>query len=360
MKVAIVHDWLVGMRGGEKVLEAFCEIFPEADIHTLVCDKEKLSNSIAKMKIHTSFLQKLPFAIAKYSYYLPVMPFFVENFDLSNYDLVISLSHCVAKSCKTSGPHICYCFTPMRYAYDRFGDYFGKNLIYKLLFYFLKKWDIKTSSRPDSYLTLSKYVQNRIKHFYGRDSFLIYPFVDTDFYEIDRDVQKEDFFLIVSALVPYKRVDLAVKTFNKSGKELRIIGEGPCEGKLRKIAKSNIKFLGYLTNESLRKHYQGAKALIFPGVEDFGIVPLEAQACGTCVIAFAKGGVLETVVNGKTGCFFHEQNEKSLLHAIDLFESMSFDCENCRNNALLFTKEKFVYKIKTFIDLKYNGWQESH
>jgi glycosyltransferase involved in cell wall biosynthesis len=355
MKVAIVHDWLTGMRGGEKCLEVFCELFPDATLFTLLHKKGSVSGIIENMRIKTSFIQYLPGVEKHYRNYLPLFPSAIESFDLRGFDLVLSSSHCVAKGARIpkNALHICYCYTPMRYAWMFFEEYFGnygylkKKLVTSIL-KGLRKWDLKTNENVDFFIGISDNIKNRIKQFYGREACVIYPPVDvTDLDVSDKD---DNFYLVVSALVPYKRVDIAVEAFNRLGKKLKIVGSGNSVNELKKTAKDNIEFLGWVDDFGLRDYYQKCSALIFPGEEDFGIVPVEAQACGKPVIAFAKGGALETITP-ETGVFFKEQTVDSLVEAVQLFEKTKqrFTKEAARNNALRFSREIFKQKIKEFI-----------
>ena len=370
MKVAIVHDWLTGMRGGENCLEVFCELFPNATLFTLLHNKGSVSNTIEKMDIKTSFIQNMPFSSTKYRNYLPFFPQAIEAFDLSEYDLVLSSSHCVAKGVRVpkKALHICYCYTPMRYAWSSFNDYFGdRSLLQKkiisVIIERLKKWDISKNEMVDFFVAISDNVSNRINKYYKRGADVICPPVDIDRYHLSE--KSEDFYLIVSALVPYKRVDIAIKAFNKLKKELVIIGTGNIEADLKKMAGDNIRFLGWLSNDAIADYYSRCKALIFPGEEDFGIVPLEAQACGKPVIAYGAGGVLETIVPANTqsglsteleptGVFFYEQTEESLFTAIDYFEENlnKFNTKEIRENAIHFDRSIFKKKIKEYIEEK--------
>ncbi len=362
MKIALVHDWLTGMRGGEKALEALCEIFPNADIYTLVHIKGSVSSVIESHKIFTSFIQKLPGVKKKYRYYLPLMPKAIEKFDLGDYDLVISSSHCVAKGVrvKRNSLHICYCYTPMRYIWDMYEEYFGKgraNIFLRVamsVFHtYLRKWDVATVSRVDYFIGISENVKERIKRHYHRDAIVIYPPVDIAQLGIGNEFP--DFYLVVSAFAPYKRIDLAVEAFNVLGYSLKIIGTGQKEKQLKKIAKSNIEFLGWKTDEEVRNYYCRCKAFIFPGEEDFGITPVESQACGRPVIAYGEGGALETIIEGTTGMFFKKQTTESLVKAVEKFEEIkdNFNSEKIRENALRFDKEIFKKKVKMFIEEKY-------
>lgn len=358
MQVAIVHDWLTGMRGGEKCLEVFCELFPDATLFTLLHNKGSVSDIIERMKIKTSFIQYLPAASRAYRSYLPLFPLAIESFDLAGFDFVLSSSHCVAKGIKVpkEAVHICYCYTPMRYAWLFFADYFAKESLIKrkaisLVVRRLKKWDLETNERVDFFIAISDNVRIRIRDIYNRDAQVIYPPVDTQKFALsERD---DGFYLIVSALVPYKRLDIAIEAFNRLGKNLVIIGTGDRAPYLRKISQSNIEFLSWVDDKMLADYYSRCTAVVFPGEEDFGIVPLEAQACGKPVIAYAKGGALETVTKN-TGFFFYEQTPLSLERAVLDFEKIkdNFKKQILRSNALKFDREIFKEKIKNFIEEK--------
>lgn len=371
MKVALVHDWLTGMRGGEKCLEAFCNIFPDAHLYTLIYQKNHLSPSIERMDIRTSRLQLFPYVEKYYRYLLPIMPLAVEQFKLKNYDLILSSSHCVAKGIKINKNtcHICYCFTPMRYIWDQAPHYLSKinansvtRFIFPLFRKYLQNWDIKSSERVDHFVAISQHVSKRIKNFYNRESDVIYPPVNTKFFELSDSI--DDYYLIVSAFAPYKRIDLAIRAFNQLRYPLKVIGDGQCEKQLHKMAGPNIEFLGSLNDEEIKHYYSRCKAFIFPGEEDFGITPLEAQASGRPVIAFGKGGVLETVApfdsdrdsdsDASTGIFFHEQTEDSLVQAVKQFEKIAhkFDSKKIREHTLKFDREVFEKKIKEYINEK--------
>ncbi len=370
MKVALVHDWLTGMRGGEKCLEALCQIFPEAEIFTLLHKRGSVSAEIESKKIDTSFIQRFPLAEKKYQHYLPLFPTAIEQFDLSGFDLVISSSHCVAKGVLTRPEtcHICYCHTPMRYAWEMYYIYFDAQkmswLSRRMVKYFmnyLRTWDEASAQRVDYFIANSRNVQKRIKKHYRQESEVIYPPVEVDSFEVSKN--EGDYFLIVSALVPYKRIDLAVLAFNRSGNRLLIIGEGSEKNRLTRLAQKNIEFLPWLKPEELKEHYAHCQALIFPGEEDFGIVPVEAQACGKPVIALGQGGALETVVgvfpeealtfkNKPTGIFFREQKVDSLLEAVRMFENMEFDPAVIRQNSMRFSSRIFKEKIKAFVGQK--------
>lgn len=362
LKVAIVHDWLTGMRGGEKVLEVFCELFPDATIVTLLHNKGALSDTIEKMKIKTSFIDKLPFKQKKYRSYLPIFPLAIESIDFSEYDLVLSTSHCVAKNAKAGKDalHICYCHTPMRYVWEMFDEYFGKGktgfatrLVMNIIAPLLRKWDVVTSKRVTYFIANSRNVAGRISNYYGRSAEVIHPPVEASKFPLS-EVEPE-YYLVVSALVPYKRVDIAIDACNRIGKKILIVGTGPERKKLGTSAKGNVEFVGWSSDEDLAKYYAGCKALLFPGVEDFGIVPLEAMACGKPVIAFAKGGALETVVDSeelKTGVFFYDQTTEALAEAITKCDSTNFDPARIREHALKFERAIFKEKIRNYIEEK--------
>lgn len=359
MKVALVHDWLTGMRGGEKCLEVLCELFPEAPIYTLLHNKGAMSPLIESKKIITSFINFLPKIETHYRSYLPLFPKAIEQFNLSEFDLVLSTSHAVAKGVKVrSGAlHICYCHTPMRYVWEMYDEYFGKEkagvvtrTAMKIVRPYLQQWDVKTASRVHYYIANSENVRRRIQRYYKTDAAVIFPPVDTERFQLSHS--KVGYYLMVTALVPYKRVDLAVNAFNTLGEELLIVGKGTETEKLKRLAHSNIKFLGWRSDEELAQLYAGCKALIFPGEEDFGIVPLEAMACGKPVVAFGKGGALETVVDGKTGIFFSQQTKESLLQAVERLQQLTFNPEEIRSHALQFSRTVYKQKMKNFIDEK--------
>jgi len=361
VKVALVHDWLTGRRGGEKVLEVLSEIFPEAPIFTLIHFPGSQINGIEEKKIITSFIQRLPFLKSKYRSYLPLYPIAAELFDLQDYDLVVSTSHCVAKGIipRPDALHISYIHSPMRYAWNQYFSYFSKqrlNVFSRILIppiiHWLRVWDESSSRRVDHFIANSKTVSDRIRKYYRRDSMVINPPVDTDFYHIGK--QQKDYYLIVSALVPYKRVELAVEAFNRTGETLNIVGIGPDYKRLKKRAKDNINFLGQLSSEELLKLYQEAQALIMPGEEDFGINSLESQACGVPVIAYARGGATETVISGSTGLFFRKLNVESLVSVLDKFKKLTFNKAEIRNNILKYSRKEFKQKISSFLEEKWN------
>ena len=358
-RVALVNDWLTGMRGGEKILEVFCELFPDATLFSLLHNEGTMSATIEQMKIKTSFIQHLPMKARKYRSYLPLMPFAIESFNLSEYDLILSTSSAVAKGAipRNNTIHICCCLSPMRYLWDQYDEYFGKGragtmtrTAMAVIAPSLRRWDVRTSSRVHHFIAISKNVEERIARIYNRSSDLIYPPVSTDQFSVS---EKDDgYYLIVSALVPYKRVDLAIEAFNKFGEKLLIAGTGPEKENLEKIANRNIEFLGWQSDKNLIKLYAGCRALIFPGVEDFGIVPLEAMASGKPVVAFGAGGALETVVgdgDSPTGIFFHAQNVDALVDAVRSVSRMKFNPYAIRQHAEKFDRKEFKRQITEYI-----------
>lgn len=351
-----MHDWLVsGVGGGEKVLEALHKLFP-SPIYTLLQDPKQLKGTYFQdLEIISSFLQKAPFAKSHYKNYLPFFPLAIESMDLKAFDLIISSSHCAAKGVITSPDqlHICYCHTPMRYAWDLMHEYlreYGgiKRAALKLLLHYLRGWDVHSSKRVDHFIANSKYVAKRIEKFYGRESHLIYPPVDVSYFQ--EEGKKEGYYVTVSRFVPYKKIDLIVEAFSQmKDQRLLVIGDGPEGKKIKEKGASNIEFLGYQPRFMMKNYLQRAKGFIFAAVEDFGIAPVEAMACGTPVIAYRKGGACETVIEGKTGIFFEEQSAKSLIEAIRRFERMEFTPQDCRKRAEEFSEEKFNQELAQFV-----------
>jgi glycosyltransferase involved in cell wall biosynthesis len=348
LNAVLSHDWLTGMRGGEKCLELLCQGFPNAPVYTLLHKEGSMSEAIASHPIQTSALQNIPGITSTYRYFLPFFPMAMAGLKAQEADLMVSTSHCVAKALRPQPgtKHLCYCFTPMRYAWTFYEEYFGDNpvkaAVLKPVLAGLRNWDHKASDRVDRFVAISKHVQERIKRFYERESDIVYPPVDTGFYDVAMKPVEPAYDLVVSALVPYKRVDLAVRAYSRMGYPLKVVGTGTESEKLRSMAGPNIEFLGYQTNEQIRTWYQECRHLVFPGEEDFGIVPVEVQACGRPVIAYRKGGALETVVEDVSGLFFNEQTEKSLAEAVEDAAAKTWNPTPIRLNAEKFSIQHYI------------------
>jgi glycosyltransferase involved in cell wall biosynthesis len=380
VKVALVHDWLTGMRGGERCLEVFCELFPGADLYTLVHRPGAVSPTIERLSIRTSWLQSLPLATVYYRRLLPFFPLAIRQFRLMGYDLVLSSSHAVAKGVRRNGSsyHVCYCFTPMRYIWDQSPVYFPRDrfspvswALLQALLRYLRAWDVKTSHGVDDFVAISEHIAGKIRAYYNRLASVIPPPVDCAFFTPDRSSQPPgaSFFLVVSALVPYKRVDIAVEAFNRLRLPLVVIGVGPERRTLERRAGASVTFLGWQPDAVVRDYYRRCEALIFPGEEDFGIVPLEAQACGRPVIALGKGGALETVIglNGPlagagegrlpTGVLFYEASVEALCEAVAMYRqhATAFDPAAIRQNALHFDRREFRARMTAFLTEKMGG-----
>jgi len=361
LRVALIHDWLTGMRGGEKALEVFCEMFPAADLFTLVHLPGTTSPVIERRTVKGSMIQWLPFAGRLYRQYLPLFPVAVEQFDLDAYDLVISTSHCAAKSVVVTGRarHLCYCLTPMRYAWDQFDAYFGPDrvgragtMLLRPVLAGLARWDRATEGRVHRYLAISQYVARRIALYYNRESTLVYPPVDTDFYTPNpaEPVQRQPKFLVVSALVPYKRVDLAMMAARHAGVGLTVVGNGPERANLERLTGDGIELVGWLADEEIRGLYRSTIATILPGEEDFGIVPVEAQACGRPVVALGRGGALDTVIDGETGVLFGDTTVESLAAGLQRAASIAWDADRIRRHAERFSRTRFVNEIQHIVE----------
>ncbi len=361
MKVAIVHYWLVSMRGGERVLERLCDLYPDADVFTHVYAPEAMSPTIRRMNVKTSFIQKLPGARKRYQSYLPLMPLALEQLDLTAYDLILSSEAGPAKGVITrpDAVSLCYCHSPMRYLWDQYHVYRSTagavtRAAMPLFSHYLRQWDMASASRVDRFAANSAFVRGRIRKFYGRDAEVIHPPVPVDNYT---PTTPEDFYLWVGQLVPYKRADLAVDAFTRSGKPLWVIGDGSASAELRARAGPNIRFDDRLDYDALRSAYARARALVFTAEEDFGIVPVEAMASGRPVIAYGRGGATETVVDGTTGLFFAEQTVASLNDAIARFEAWlpGFSPEQACAHARGFAPERFDAQI---LELVERGFRE--
>jgi glycosyltransferase involved in cell wall biosynthesis len=362
VKVALVHDWLTGMRGGEKVLDVLCEHYPGAELFTLLHVPGSVSPAIERLPIHTSALQHLPGIRHYYRQCLPLFPALIERFDLTRFDLVVSTSHCVAKSAisRADAVHICYCLTPMRYAWDQFDAYFGPRRLGKPLSALMRvamdrlaRWDRETAARPNRYVAISHYVAGRIRRYYNREATVVYPPVDTDFFRPGA-ARSGRYALVVSALVPYKRIDLAIDACRVARVPLKIVGAGPERVVLERRAGAGpsgppIEFLGHRPDEEVRALYQNAAVVLLPGEEDFGIVPLEAQACGRPVVAYARGGALETVVHGETGFLVEAATAAAFADAIRLAMDHPFDSRAIRDHAERFGRGRFDEQIGAII-----------
>lgn len=362
MRVALVHDYLNQYGGAERVLEAFCEIWPEALIYTLIYDKEKTGGAFEGRRIKTSFLQKIPFAKSHHRPFLMLMPLAIEAFDFSKYDVVISDSASFAKGIITRPKtlHICYCHTPTRYLWDDSHKYvrefsypaFIKKLIPFFMSY-LRVWDEAAGFRPDKFIANSQCVKERIKKYYGQEARVINPPVKTDIFYIAE--KSEDYFLAAGRFLSYKRFDLTIQAFNRLGWPLKIVGAGPELKRLKKMAGSSIEFLGQVTDVKLCSLYAKCQAFIFPQEEDFGIVAAEAMASGRPIIAYSAGGALEMVKDGETGILFDEQSVDSLVGALEKFKRSNFDPQKIRQHARQFDREIFKRKIREFVE---ESWEE--
>ena len=353
MKVALVHDWLIHMRGGEKVLDAIAELYPNATIHTLFYDKKHITDNLKNRQIQGSFLHRLPGIKKYYRWLLPIMPWALNSLDVGDADLVISSSHCVAKGIQTKpgAVHLCYCHTPMRYLYGFEDIYFKKysapvRKIINLLLNRIRKWDLSSNDGIHQFIANSENVKKRIESIYKRDANVIHPPVDYNFFQASKP--KGDYYLTMSHFVPYKRIDLVIEAFNSLDKKLIVIGKGPMEKKYKKLRRSpKISFFSSVGDKELRDLYSEARAVIFPANEDFGIIPVEAQACGTPVVAYGKGGSLESV---KSGVFFEEQSADAIQRAILKFENEEGKFEQVREKVVGFSRDQFKSKIQDAIN----------
>lgn len=354
-KVALSHDWLTGMRGGEKCLELLAQGFPAAPIYTLIHNPRAVSDAINRHPIRTSPLQQIPGIFAGYRYFLPLFPLMERLFAPPDAELIISTSHCAAKALRKrpGAKHLCYCFTPMRYAWAFHDEYLGagslKQAAARPVLAALRRWDRRVSDRVDRFVGISHHVADRIRRFYGREADVVYPPVDTAFYTPSDAPRAGGFDLVVSALVPYKRIDLAVRAYCRLGYPLKVVGAGTETDALRAAAGPMTEFLGWRSNEEIRELYRSCRTLLFPGEEDFGIVPLEAQACGAPVVAFARGGALETLVDGRTAAFFHEQTEDALLAAVESAAARAWDADAIRRNAERFSSQRYLDGLAALI-----------
>lgn len=372
MKVAIVQEWLVTVGGSDKVVKAILDVFPDADIYTLVAKKEVCDElGIPWEKVHTSFIQKMPLGTKKHRAYLPLFPFAIEQFDLRGYNVVISSSHCVAKGVLTKADqlHICYCHSPIRYCWDMYNEYLEeshldrgfKSWLVRLMLHPIRQFDAIAGSRVDYYISNSDYVGQRIRKTYRRKATTIHPNIDISNFELCND--KQEYYLASSRLVAYKKIDTIIEAFNQMpDKKLVVIGGGPNLEAYRKLANDNVTVMGYQPFDVLKDKMQHAKAFVFAADEDFGMIPIEAQSCGTPVIAYGHGGSLETVNGGKTGLFFNEQTPEAIVEAVNKFESMGsqpFAPADCRQWAEGFSEERFKREIKEFVEKKYEEFKKN-
>jgi glycosyltransferase involved in cell wall biosynthesis len=357
MRVAIVHYWLVGMRGGEKVLEALCRMHPSADIYTHAYDPTKISDTIKSHKIQTTFINKLPYAKRMYKKYLPLMPMALEQIDLSAYDLVISSESGPSKGVLPSptAVHVCYCHSPMRYIWNMYNQYYDSSnfttrVMMPPLAHYLRTWDMATASRVDNFAANSATVAQRIRSYYRREAEVIHPPVDTNAFRPVESSEVGEHYLMVGELVSYKRPDLAVEAFNRTRQKLVVIGGGEMLDHLRKLAGPTVTIMGPQPFDVLKYQYARCKALVFPGEEDFGIVPVEAMASGRPVIAFGRGGATETVVSERTGVFFSTQTPEALIDAMERLDRIEFNPDDAVARAAEFGTEVFIGKFKSFVD----------
>ena len=357
-RVALVHDWLTGMRGGEKVLEALYDLVPDAELLTLIHVRGTVSPRLEAAQASTSLIQRMPMAARHYRRYIPLFPWVIEQFDLDRFDLVISTSHCAAKSVVPTGRarHLCYCHTPMRYAWDQFAAYFGpdrvgplRSRLYELVFRRLARWDASTAGRVSRYVANSQHVAARIRRYYNRAATVVYPPVDTAYFSPNGSAPGS-YFLIVSALVPYKRIDIAIEACSRVDAPLKVVGVGPERERLEAGAGPRVEFLGACTDDEIRELYRGARGILLPGEEDFGIAPVEALACGRPVIGLARGGATETVEDGSTGVLVGELTAEAFADGIDRAGALSFDSRYIREQALRFSRTRFHDTMRLCIE----------
>ncbi len=354
VRIALVHDWLTGMRGGERVLEILCRLYPHAELFTLVHQPNSVSATIERHRPRASVIQRLPGAPRLFRQYLPFFPLAIEQFDLDRFDLIVSTSHCAAKAVVKTGRarHLCYCHTPMRYAWDQFEAYFGaervgptRSRLLRPILRSLARWDAETANRVDRFVANSQHVAARIHRYYNRRAPVVHPPVDVEFFSPD-DTAPGEHFLVVSALVPYKRIDVAIEACRSVGARLKILGQGPELDRLRRLAGKEVEFLGTCSDEALRRHYREAAAVLLPGEEDFGIAPVEALACGRPVVALARGGAVETVTDGVTGILVRDPSPRAFTEGLARVARGSFDPNAVRSRALAFSADRFTGRIR--------------
>ncbi len=365
MRVAFVHDWLNGMRGGERVLETLCEEFPDAPIHTLIHEPDRISPTINRHPIHTSWIQRHAWARRRHRWLLPLMTGAVAGLRPRDVDLVVSLSHCVAKGATVPDgvPHLCYCFSPMRYIWDQTDQYIGSHTgrrwlapVVALLRPGLRRWDVRTAQRVTTFVAISEHIAAKIRRFYGREARVIHPPVDTEFFTPGED-DPGDHCLVVSAMVPYKRVDLAIRAAALGGFRLRVVGDGPERAALARLSRghSNVEFTGWVSDEELRREYRRCRALLFPGEEDFGLVPLEANACGRPVVALRAGGAKETILERETGLLFDHQTPEAIAEAVRELDGHRWDPARCTARAQEFNQARFRRRMREAMEEVVSG-----
>lgn len=356
MRVALVHYWLTNMRGGERVLKAFADMFPQADIFTHVVDPARISEGLKAHRIETSFISKMPFAVKHYQKYLPFMPRALEELDLSAYDLVISSESGPAKGVipRPDAFHMCYCHSPMRYIWDLFGEYrssagFLARQVFPGIAHRLRTWDVTSAARVDQFVANSSFVAKRIEKYYRREAEVIFPPVATEAFSSAPVQEPGDYYLAAGEFVGYKRFDLVIDAFTRTGRKLVVVGDGEERKSLEKRAGSNVEFVGRVDFATLKHHFATARALVFPGEEDFGMVPVEVMASGRPVIAYGRGGALDTVRHGETGWLFSEQSVDGLIEAVDAFEKQDFDPQRLRAHAEQFGTGPFRDKVRNLL-----------
>lgn len=369
LNVALVHDWLITLGGADRVLLALHDLFPRAPLYTTLYTPGRLPDPFRLMEVRPSWLQRIPGATARHRWLVPVMPLALRSFDLRRYDVVISSSHACAKGVRVGDGalHICYCHTPMRYAWDRRGEYLGAlpavaRPLAGAALSLLRRWDVRTARGVHHFVANSDFVAGRIRAYYQRAAAVIYPPVDVGFFTPAGGGAPADggaFFLLVSRLVPYKRVDLAIEAFNRLGRPLVVVGDGPEAPRLRSLAGPTIRFAGTVSDAALRGYYRQCRGLIFPGIEDFGLTPVEAQACGRPVIAYAEGGLLESVREGVSGLFFREPTAQALVECVRAFEGRRFDPETIRRHAETFSMQTFQDQMTGFVEDAWRQWAHS-
>jgi len=357
LKVALVHDWLVSYGGAERVVEELAALFPDAPIFTSVYDEKSMGEIFPPSRVCSSYMQRIPGSKKLYRKMLSLMPRAFEEFELSQYNLVLSSSSCCAKGVLTSSStlHISYVHSPMRYAWDLYPEYLARagtltRFAMRRQIPRIRQWDAQSGQRADKLLANSREVASRIQRVYGREATVLHPPVLTDFFTPKTDPERpDDYYLVLSRFVPYKRIDLAIEACNQLGRKLIVIGNGPQERELKRLSGPTIRFTGRIPDSEIRDYYRDCRALLFPGFEDFGMTPVESQACGRPVVAYGRGGVLDSVIPGKTGVFFKRQTTDSLMDGIKQLEEHDWSSKDIRSHAQNFSRDSFLTKLKGFI-----------